>query len=207
MMEIDGQSYVKLTGDAKAFLEAVHFIEKRIQDLNLEPGNQELVGGSTGWKIHDAWESLKTASLFNFGIALELRLKCILGLSGRMDQVKEAGHSLEKIYDLIPSETRQELEALFAQEMENKTIRFEAFMRRDSKPTDIPPNRNLNNLRDYCVYFDKDVKLWGKRYSWEDVSSQVWVHYIMDLSPLMNFVQEAEEIGKQMSLKLGIVKY
>ena len=207
-MKIDGQSYIKLIGDAKAFLEAVYFIEERIRELNLEPGSQGLVGGSTGWRIHDAWESLKTASHFNFGVALELRLKCILILSsdGHTDQAKEAGHSLVKIYDLIPPKPRKELEALFTQEMNNKSIRFEMLTRRDSEPTDIPPDRKPRNLRDYCVYFDKDMRLWGKRYSWEEVSNQAWVHYIVDLSPLRSFAEKAEEIGKEMALELGIIK-
>ena len=204
--KIYGNSYLKLVGDTKAFLEATHFIEERIRSLNVEHSNQNLIGGSTGWKIHDVWESLKTASHFNFGIALELRLKCILGLSSSEEQLKEAGHSLEKIYSLIPSQICRELEDLFAQKIRNKSIRMVAFARSGSEPTGTPPNRDLENLRDFCIYFDKDVKLWMKRYSWEELSNQTWVHYIEDLSPLMNFVQEAEEIGNRMARKLGIVK-
>ena len=204
--QIDGGSYLKLVGDTKAFLEAAHFVEERIRRLNVEHSNQNPVGGSTGWKSDDVWKSLKTASLFNFGIAFELRLKCILGLSGPKEQLKKAGHSFEKIYNLIPSQICRELEDLFAQETRNKPIRLVAFVNTNSKPTNTPSNRDLKDLRDFCIYFDKDVKLWVKRYSWEELSNQKWVHYIEDLSPLMNFVQEAEEIGNRMARKLGIVK-
>ncbi|MCY3625957.1 MAG: hypothetical protein OXH71_05935 [Candidatus Dadabacteria bacterium] len=203
---IDGDSYLKLIGDTKAFLEATFFIEERIRELKVEDGNQNRIGGSTGWRIHNVWESLKTASHFNFGIALELRLKCILELCGLHKEGRAASHNLEKIYSLIPDEISRELEDLYAHEMKNRSLKLKAFMRSESEPTDTPSNNDLKNLKDLCIYFDKDVKLWLKRYSWEELLNKTWVHYIEDLSPLMDFVQEAEEIGNRMARELGIVK-
>ena len=203
---MDGNSYLKLASDITAFLDATRLIEKRIRSLNVEHSNQNLIGGSTGWKIHDIWESLKTASHFNFGIAFELRLKCILKLCGPVEQSSKAVHSLEKIYSLIPSQICRELEDLFVQETRNKSFHLLAFVRSKSKPTDTPPNRSLKDLRDFCIYFDKDVKLWMKRYSWEELSNQKWVHYIEDLSPLISFVEKAAGIGERLAYKAKIIK-
>ena len=202
---MNGNGYLKLTSDITAFLDATRLIEKRILDLKVEHSNQNPIGGSTGWKIHDIWESLKTASHFNFDVALELRLKCILILCGFAEQARGARHNLEKIYDLIPSEICQELEDLFAQEIRNKSIHMVAFVRSESEPTDTPTNRDLKDLRDFCIYFDKDMKLWTKRYSWEESSNQTWVHYIEDLSPLISFVEKAVDIEERLALEAKIV--
>ena len=203
---MNGNSYLKLASDITAFLEATRLIEERIRSLNVEHSNQNLIGGSTGWKIHDIWESLKTASHFNFGVAFELRLKCILELCGLEEQARKARHNLEKIYNLIPSEICGELEDLFAQETRNKSIRLVAFVSSKSEPTETPSNRNLKDLKDYCIYFDEDAKLWKKRYSWEELSNQAWVHYIEDLSPLISFVEKAADIGERLAYKAEIIK-
>ena len=81
-----------------------------------------------------------------------------------------------------------------------------AFVRSESEPTDTPPNRDLRDLRDFCIYFDKDMKLWTKRYSWEESSNQTWVHYIEDLSPLISFVEKAVDIEERLALEAKIVK-
>ena len=203
---IDGDSYRKLVGDTKAFLQASSLLEEKICDMKVEHSNMNRIGGSTSWIIHDIWESLKTASHFNFGIAFELRMKWILKLSVNQEQTVKIGHSLEKIYSLIPTEICLELEELFAKEVKRKTLHLSAFVRSKYKHADPPPNRKLNDLKDFCVYFDRDMKLWMKRYSWEDLSNETHVHYFEDLSPLINFVRKTEEIGNRLAHGLGIIK-
>ncbi|MCY4261854.1 MAG: hypothetical protein OXC97_00815 [Candidatus Dadabacteria bacterium] len=203
---IDGDSYLKLTGDTEAFLQAAELLEERICNMKIEPSNMNRIGGSTGWIIHDIWESLKTASHFNFGIAFELRMKSILKLNVNQEQNLKIGHNLEKIYSLISSEIWQELEDIFTREVRRNSLHLSAFVRSKYEYADPPPNRNLNDLKDFCIYFDKDMKLWLKRYSWEDLSEKTHVHYFEDLSPLINFVRKAEKTGNCLARELGIIK-
>ena len=202
---ITGDEYVKLIGDAKAFEEAAFFLEKRIRDLGAESGSQERMGGS-GWKSHNVYESLKTASHFNLGVAFELKLKCLLRLNSVKLKFGLDGHMLAKLYRDLPCKVSQDLEKIFRQITENKSIKMEALIRSNSKPSNHPPNRPLDTLFDFCKYFDKDMNIWKKRYASEAVSKRKWVHYISDLGLFLKFLEESQELSDKLAQEIGIIE-
>ena len=57
-----------------------------------------------------------------------------------------------------------------------------------TSPSSGPPNRDISTLRGFLEYFDEDVVLWQKRYSWELVDSGRWRHYLSDISVFVAFI-------------------
>ena len=60
-----------------------------------------------------------------------------------------------------------------------------------ASPTDAPPgppNRDISTIRGFFEYFDEDVILWQKRYSWELVEEGRWRHYLSDTSVFVALV-------------------
>lgn len=186
--------YRRIVGDAKAFLEAVIFVENRIQELKARSDVLSPIEGDKGWRSHDVWRSLKTVSHFNLQNAFELGLKSLLGSIGiPFFQV----HSLKEIYDLIPQETAKRLNDVFHEEAKNHPIVLKAFVstKESSPPPERPKSRPLSTLREFCEYFDEDVKLWKKRYSWEEVTTGEWMHYVDNLEAFIAFLNRLEQLN------------
>ena len=108
MSRINGQQFLKLSADAHAFAQTVWLIEEEISRLGVT-GADDTRLGSEGWRSHDVWEALKTASHFNLGIALELRLKCLLALQ----EGSRIGHHLTFLYDALDRRVQSRLEGCF----------------------------------------------------------------------------------------------
>lgn len=47
---------------------------------------------------------------------------------------------------------------------------------------------DLSNLKGFFEYFDEDVMLWKKRYSWELVEKQRGRQYLSDISVFVEFI-------------------
>lgn len=119
---MNGDQYIRILADTKAFAEIAWLIERRIQELGAKEGDPTPIGGATGWRRHDVWESLKTVSHFNLGVALELRLKCLLALHDIEPERRGAqGHYLRKLLEQLPSEMLDRLKAMYRQAMAEKT--------------------------------------------------------------------------------------
>ena len=183
----------KIVGDAKAFLEAAYFAERRIRDLKASSGTHAPLYGDKGWPSHDVWESLKTVSHFNLQTALELGLKAFLG---SINAPFPNTHFLKGLYAVTPAKDAKKLNSLFLEALKDQTIELKAFMHADksSPPPKRPKNVRLNNLREFLEYFDKDVALWKKRYAWEEVSKKRWMHYIDDLGVFIGFFNKLENL-------------
>ena len=52
------------------------------------------------------------------------------------------------------------------------------------------PAMELSNLRGFLVYLDEYVKLWEKRYSWESVDRGHWPHCLLDISVLVELIND-----------------
>ncbi len=201
---MNGYQYRRLVADAKAFAQAAWLIEREIVQLNVKPADQTRVGG-TGWPSHEVWESLKTASHFNLGIALELRLKCLIAIKLNCDPPRH--HQLFNLYEQLPNNIRIKLNSLFKQAQREEKITLEAFVSTVTPaPPEGPPNRELNNLKDFCIYFDEDMKLSMKRYSWEVLSREVWRHYLNNLDWVLRFLDLTEKFAEQLAQETGLVK-
>ena len=199
-----GYEYRRLVADAKAFAQAAWLIEREIKQLNVRPADQTRVGG-TGWPSHEVWESLKTTSHFNLGIALELKLKCLLVLETDRDPLQH--HKLEELYEKLSVNVRRRLDKLFQQAQGKEQHTLEAFINMATPETpERPPNRELNNLKDFCIYFDKDMKLSMKRYTWEMLSKEQWRHYLSSLDWMLRFLDLTEELVEEIAREAGLVK-
>ena len=199
-----GYQYRRLVADAKAFAQAAWLIEREIEQLKVKPADQTRVGG-TGWPSHEVWESLKSASHFNLGIALELKIKCLLTLE--IDRDPPQHHNLAELYDKLSVDVRRRLNELFQQAQSNEEITLEAFVNTATPQTpEGPANPELNNLKDFCIYFDEDMKLSTKRYTWETLSKAEWRHYLSSLDWMLRFLDMTEKLAEELAREGGLVK-
>ncbi len=206
---MNSAQYIRNLADTKAFAESAWLIERRIRELGAKEGDTSPIGGATGWRKHDVWESLKTVSHFNLGVALELRLKCLLALHHIAPTRRGAqGHYLRKLLERLPSELLNRLEALYRQAMAERTVTLLAFISTQGpeRPKG-PPDRSLDTLRDFCTYLDEDVGLWGKRYAWEQLDEEdTWRHYLTDLDAMLDFLDRSEELAAELAKEKGLVR-
>ena len=204
---MNGDQYIRILADTKAFAETAWLIERRIRELGAKEGDPSPIGGATGWRRHDVWESLKTVSHFNLGVALELRLKCLLALHDIEPERRGAqGHYLRKLLEQLPSEMLDRLEAMYRQAMSEKNLTLLAFIStQEPKPPEGPPNRRLDTLMNFCTYLDEDVGLWSKRFAWEQLDGK-WRHYLNDLDPMLDFLDRSERLAAELAKEKGLVK-
>lgn len=203
---MNGLQYLKLVGDSRAFQQSAELVEHEIQRLNAKPADLSPIGGATGWPSHSVWESLKTVSHFNLGIALELRLKCLLRLH---DIIPDNRHHLAELFDNLREKqpcTATRLEDLFQQAIYRHPFKLEAYLSTDDhRAPEGPRNRALSTLKEFLAYMDEDVQLWNKRYSWESLSENQWQHYIDNLAAFFIFLNLTETLAKNMAQKQGII--
>jgi len=204
---MNGSEYRVSVGDARAFSETAWLVESEIQRLGASPEHSGPIGGgSKGWPSQTVWESLKTASHFNLGVALELRLKCLLRLNGIKWPPGKEGHMLAKLYGQLPSEITKQLTTQFHESTGGCAITLRAFMHtHTATPPRRPTSVSLDTVEDFLKYMDGDMALWEKRYSWERVSTQVWRHYVDDLRPFLDFLVKMENLGRDVARKVGII--
>ena len=179
---MDIAEYRLLHENVYDFKHAAAVIESEIRRYGLDHNAKGPVPGTGGRQHHDMWVSMKTVSHFNLGVALELMLKLTL----KLNQVEpQHTHLLVKLYEVIPAKFQQQLDQVYQSALKNSPVGFElvAYMNSASPiPSQGPPNRVLASLKDFFVYFDEDVMLSQKRYSWELVEEKQWRHYISDIS-------------------------
>ena len=177
----------QLKADARAYREAASLVQEHVRSIEDSARQDEL-------------DSLRNACLFNFGVSLELHLKCLLKTNGRGWERGPTGHKLAHLFEKLPPAIAQQLEDTFRDEampwaLHNLTGYAEP------KPSGDPPPRGetdsslLKEFSDFCNYFDKDMRLWDKRYhSWEREYGD-WVRYIRDLSVFLDFLERMEQLA------------
>ena len=204
---MNGVEFLKLLGDTRAFKQSAELIEHESRRLKAKPGDLSPIGGLTSWPSHRVWESLKTASHFNLGIALELRLKCLLQLH---DMTPGKSNLLAAHFDHLwngQSSMAVKLEDLFRQAINNHPFKLEAFLTAYSTKVPVGPrNRPLNSLKDFLVYMDEDVALFKKRYSWETSMNNEWQHYLDNLNAFFEFIDTTEKLAIGIAQDKGIVR-
>ena len=101
-------------------------------------------------------------------------------------------HLLTKLHDLLPEKYQAQLDDTY-QDCRHAApggYKLVAFLNAAS-PTDPPPgppNRDISTIRGFFEYFDEDVILWQKRYSWELVEEGRWRDYLSDISVFVALV-------------------
>ncbi len=167
---------------------AMH-VDSEIRRHGIRSDGNDAGPDMNGRTHHDMWVSMKTVSHFNIGIALELMLKLLLFLNNIPIPHR---HFLTELYDAIPEKYKKQLEATYQESRSCLPDGYElrAFINTAS-PNSAPPgppNRDISNLRGLFEYFEKDVILWQKRYSWELVGEQRGHHYLSDISVFVELI-------------------
>ena len=164
-------------------------VDSEIKRYGVRSKSNEVVPDTRGRTHHEMWVSMKTVSHFNLGIALELMLKLIVFLNS---MAIPAHHGLTKLHDDIPKEIQEELEVVFQECVSVVPNGFSsiAFFNSDSpQPVQSPlADRDIRTLRGFLEYFDQDVMLYLKRYSYELIEQQEWRHYLSDVSVFVELI-------------------
>ena len=176
-------AYRMLYDSIHDFKTTARHIETEIQRHGIRDNSHDLVPAMLGRTHHDMWVSMKTVSHFNLGIALESMLKLLLFLN---NVAIPHDHLLVKLHDQLPAKRQTQLEAAYQAGRECAPAGYNLIaFNNAASPMSLasgPPNRDILTLRSFFEYFDEDVILWQKRYSWELVDSGRWRHYLSDIS-------------------------
>lgn len=181
------------------FKSAAELVEAEITRRGITYDSSDFVPGMTGRKHQDTWISMKAVSLFNLGTALELLLKLLLLRNGvPSDKIPKGrdGHDLTKLYDALCGATqdtlRKQLEWKYrSSRRDSADIVKLMFKPKESTTESIPPcppTSNVNSLRGFLEYLDRDVLMWEKRYTWERVEKGKWHHYLDDISVCIELI-------------------
>ena len=172
---------------------AMH-VESEIRRHGLRDNSFDAVPGMNGRSHHDMWVSMKTVSHFNLGTALESMLKLLLFLNNvPLDKIpRNRRHCLTKLHDAIPEKYQKQLESTYqaSRSVLPEGYQLIAFINTASpKPAPLgPPNRDISSLKGFFEYFDEDVILWQKRYSWELIEEKRYRHYLSDISVFVGLI-------------------
>ena len=173
---------------------AMH-VESEIRRHGIRGDSGDPVPGMNGRIHRDAWVSMKTVSHFNLATALELMLKLLLFLNNipLKGIPSKQRHLLSKLYDAVPKKYQSQLESTFqaSQSVVPSGYELVAFINTASPtlaPGSGPPDRDISSLRGVFEYFDEDVILWQKRYSWELIDEGRWRHYVSDISVFVELI-------------------
>lgn len=181
----------KIIVDAKAFREAARLVEQNLRDIGARDDTTAPLHGK-GWPSHDVWAALKTVSHFNLQNAMELGFKAFLGSIG---VAFSDTHLLKGLYGRIPVKEVDAVDALFRKvSAAHPEMQFKAFARAPNPPAG-PKMLRLHGLQGFLKYFDRDVNLWKKRYTWEEVSKEKWIHYLDDIALFLVFGDELETLS------------
>ena len=201
----------KLIWDIRAFRDTASLIERNIDKLELRPvvaADYSTIGWhSSGYEGFFRWMSLTTVSHFNFGVAFELGLKCLILIRG--EDPKKHRHNFTKLLgDLsrLAPEIAERLETVFRIADPMLIAINPVLVEGPStvEPTDEPKSRSIRDLRDFCMYFDQELKLSVQRYIWEDAFTGKPIHYVQKLSVLFDLLGEIENSIKESWPKFNV---
>lgn len=166
------------------FKRAAVLVEAEIGRHDIRYDSDDVVQGISGRMHHDTWVSMKAVSHFNLGTALELLLKLLLVRSGG---AAPSHHKLAELHDALSEKDRKELESKYrVSRRESSNFALLMFNSPGSEPP--PDTRNINSLRGFLEYLDRDVMVSTKRYSWEQARDGVWRYYLSDITVFVELI-------------------
>ena len=193
-----------LFGNIQDFANVATHVESEIERLALHDDSDNSVPEMNGRTHRHMWMSMKTVSHFNLGTALELFLKLLLFLNNKGIP---HGHKLTPLYNDLPKQVQGWLEDTFQEDRSvlHGGCELIAFINLPQPPEPAtPPARELSSLRQLFEYFDRDVRLWQKRYSFELVQQQQWHHYLSDLTLFITLMDRVmEDVGQYVAPEDG----
>lgn len=177
---ISGNEVLRIVSDAIAFSKGSWLAMEETKKLGADQVDyNKPIHGDRGWPAGEVWESLQTVSHFNLAISLELALKALIRLDRPQHQQREP-HNLSILYGRLAPSTRNRLEAAWTMIDSSIPVEFVGYVNAHQRPE--PPRLvDFNNLRDWLCYFDRDMQMYTKRYSWENIAKGRYRLYIKDL--------------------------
>ena len=166
------------------FRHAAVLVESEIRRHDIRYDSDVSIQGMNGRKHHDAWVSMKAVSHFNLGTALELLLKLVLVRSRGTAPIY---HELAKLYDALSEEDRKQLESKY-RTARRETANFALLMFNNPGSKPPPETRNINRLRGFLEYLDRDIMISKKRYSWEQARDGDWRYYLSDITVFVELI-------------------
>lgn len=186
-MTID--AYRHLTDNIQDFRTTAILVESEIKRLGVRCDSDDVVPGTNGRQHRHMWTSMKTASHFNIEISLELTFKLILRMHEIPVPKGPLGHKFCDLFDRLPLKCRENLEEIY-QEKKKSPEEMVSMASVNSPTPPSLPTVDLSSLRGFLEYLDEYVKLWEKRYSWELVDKGHWRHYLLDISVLVEIIND-----------------
>ena len=181
-------AYRLLYDNIHDFKTTAALVESEIGRHGIRGDRNTVVPDMKGRRHQETWESMKTVSHFNLATALELMLKLLLF---RNNTAVPKRHSLTKLYAALPAPARQRLESTYQESRAVRPGGYElvAFLNTASpSEPERPAARDISTLSGFFEYFDEDVVLWKKRYSWEFVDRGQCRHYLSDIAVFIEFI-------------------
>ena len=172
--------YTRFFNSAKAFRQTAEIADARMKQTGVSDESDRV-----------AWEAITTASLYVFGVSLELFMKCLVSLNGKNPT---DGHGFARLYDLLPEEIGHRLASAMPAESVTE-IAYMTTNKRPDKPMD--GEDEAKPYRGLFVWFDRGLDLVAKRYAWEKVAEKEWIRYVEDMSPLLKFLNNVEVLTKK----------
>ena len=187
---MDLSAYRILYDNIHDFKTTAAHIESEIKRLGIHDKSHDAVPAVQGRTQHDMWVSMKTVSHFNLGISLELLLKLLIFLNNKSIPHH---HFLAELLDDLPDKHQKQLESTYqaSRSVLPDGYSLIAFFNSASPQlpsSSLPPIPQIGTLREFFEYFDKDVMLWQKRYSWELIEKEQYRHYLSDMSVFVEFI-------------------
>ena len=202
---LTSESYWRLKTDATAFEVTAAVIGNLIVNCGAEHSSQSLMQGGRfdGFRRDVLWESLKSVSHFNLGIALELRLKGLLHLEHpEVPPRTFKGHGLARLFSKLEDGTRKKLNAAYleykeADDFELLTIR--------PPGASWPESPKVDDLLGFLEFLDTWVNIETARYSWETVDPYKSRFYLTKEAAIINLVQRAGQLADDRAKRLGLL--
>lgn len=158
------------------FAETADLVEKYVVHRKLDPDTRKDV---------EPWMSMKAVSHFNLATALELLLKLLLIRSGREFPHT---HEFHMLYSALPEQVQTSIQDTYREIAGSGTLTLRAMMTAARAPRHRPRNRPIATLQDMLKYFDEDMKLSEKRYTWEPKQKQQWRLFIDNPSIFVKWI-------------------
>ena len=179
-LRLSGREVVRIVSDAIAFSRTAWLATEEVKKLGADQVEyHKPIHGDRGWPAGVVWESLQTVSHFNLATSLELTLKALARLDSPQRE-QRGRHDLSILYNRLLQSTRNRLEAAWAMIDRSAPVEFVGYIHA-CQPPGVPGPIGFNSLRDWFVYFDTELQMYTKRYSWENIAKGRYRLYIKDL--------------------------
>lgn len=177
---ISGNEIQRLVSDAIAFSRVSRLAIEEIEKLGADRARyHKPIHDGRGLPAGIVWESLQTVSHFNLAISLELTLKALIRLESPRE--RRDTHKLSVLHDRLTSSTRNRLEAAWTMVDRSTAIELVAYIHAKTDQLHKMKRNEFTSLRDWFAYFDSDLQMHTKRYSWENIAKENHRIYIKNL--------------------------